>query len=366
MRPPLRARAIDRLLRSWSTPAPDPLARALQPLAWLHLVLWRLRRMAYRCGWLRSGAAPVPVLVVGNWVAGGAGKTPTVMMLLPRLRALGFHPGVVSRGHGRPGPDALREVLRSSPADDVGDEPLLIHLRTGAPVVVARDRLAAAQALCRAHPEVDLIVTDDGLQHWRLMRDAQLVVVDERGAGNGLLLPAGPLREPLPSRLPPATLVLYSAGQQTTALPGHSGRRRLAHIVPLDQWWPSAARIDSPMPGPTTGPVIDPALHGRRLLAVAGLAKPEGFFQMLEAAGLRIERLALPDHARFDPLPWPADTSDVVLTEKDAVKLPRGRTGATRVWVATLDFQPDAGFDAALRELCERFLRRPPRPAPLD
>lgn len=350
------SRAVDRLLASWAKPQPDGLARSLQPLAWIYGGLVALRRLAYRHGWMASIRAAVPVLVVGNWVAGGAGKTPAVIMLLPRLRALGFTPGVVSRGHGRRGGAAPAEVRHGSSADQVGDEPLLIHLRTGAPVLVGADRAAAAAALCRAHPAVDLIVTDDGLQHLRLARDAQLVIVDDRGAGNGLLLPAGPLREPVPSTLPFGSLVLYSSGQRSMSLPGHAATRRLGRILPLDLWRQNLF-------GPATGPSgqaaarVDPGLRGRRVLAVAGLARPEGFFRMLEAVGLDVDRLPLPDHARFDPLPWPATTTDVVITEKDAVKLRPEAAGTTRIWVATLDFDPEAGFDAALRDLCEALLR---------
>jgi tetraacyldisaccharide 4'-kinase len=335
------------LLDSWALPRPNTLARLLQPLAWCHGLLVALRRTAYQRGWLARQAAPVPVLVVGNWVAGGAGKTPTVIMLLPRLRALGFTPGVVSRGHGRQGSQPLLEVTRQSTAADVGDEPLLIHLRSGAPVVVGADRVAAAAALCARHPEVDLLVTDDGLQHLRLARNAQLVVFDERGAGNGLLLPAGPLREPLPRRLPSRTAVLYTVPAPSTALPGCTGQRRLAGVQPLARWW-EGDDADAAAPG------ADPwaALRGRPVLATAGLARPEPFFAMLEAQGLTILRLPLPDHARFDPLPWPPGTADVVLTEKDAVKLPPHRVVGTRVWVARLDFDPEPAFDAALRSLC--------------
>jgi len=294
----------------------------------------------------------VPVLVVGNLVAGGAGKTPAVIALVGLLRRQGWTPGVVSRGHGRQG-GAVRAVTRGSRAAEVGDEPLLIRLRTGAPVVVGADRAAAARTLCAAHPAVDILVADDGLQHHRLKRDMALLVFDERGAGNGLRLPAGPLRQALPSRVPADSLVLYSAGRPSTALPGLTGVRRLTAVLPLDAWWQgqtadTAAEADAGWS----------ALRGRRLLAAAGLARPEPFFLMLEARGLQIDRLPLADHHRFSPLPWPAGTSDVIVTEKDAVKLPPGSVGTTRVWVAGLDFQPEPAFDAALRRLCAPF--RPP------
>ena len=324
-------------------------ARLLQPLSWLYAGLASAQRALYASGLRASGRAPVPVLVVGNLVVGGAGKTPTVLFLVKLLRQQGWTPGVISRGHGRRG-DGVQRVDRLSPATQVGDEPLLIHLRSAAPVVVGRNRVAAALALCQAHPGVDILVADDGLQHHRLQRDAAVWVFDDRGAGNGLRLPAGPLREALPTQLPPNTLVLYNAARPSTPLPGLIGHRQLSGVLPLDAWWRGE-------PAPADGGW--PALQGRRLLAAAGLARPEPFFAMLEARGLQIDRQPLPDHAHFDldALPWPTGTSDVVVTEKDAVKLPPARVAGTQVWVARLDFQPEPAFAEALRALCAPFKR---------
>jgi len=338
--PTSSARAAAALLRSWYRPAPDALACSLSPLAWLYGALLAARRLAYRRGWRLAHAAPVPVVVVGNLVAGGAGKTPTVIALVQALRAAGRHPGVVSRGFGRHG-EATLAVAVDSAASAVGDEPLLIRRRTGAPVWVARRRIDAARALCAAHPDVDVLVADDGLQHLALARQAEIIVFDERGAGNGRLLPAGPLREPLPAAVPPQACVLYNAPAPSTALPGALARRRLAGALPLAAWRAGA-------------PFDQDALHAlhamreRRVLAAAGLAAPERFFTMLETEGLAIERLPLADHHRFDPPPWPAGTPEVVVTEKDAVKLDASRCGATRVWVAGLDFELPAGFVQAI------------------
>ncbi len=337
------------LMRQWAQPQPTLAARLLQPLSWLYGALAALHRWHGR---RHAGQAPVPVLVVGNLITGGAGKTPTVLALLPRLRALGYTPGVVSRGYGRQG-TGLTEVHRGSTAAEVGDEPLLIHLRSGAPLMVGADRVAAARALCAAHPEIDLLVADDGLQHHRLARQAELWVFDERGAGNGLLLPAGPLRQAVPAAVPAQALVLYTAPQPSTALPGACGRRQLGHLRPLADWWQGPAEAAGAADGWA-------ALQGRPVLAAAGLARPEPFFAMLEARGLHIRRLPLPDHHHFEPLPWGDADGDVVLTEKDAVKLRPGRTGRARVWVAALDFQPDAAFDTALRTLCTQRLPPPP------
>ncbi len=326
-----------------------PWARALWPVAALYGALTALRRMLYRTGWLRATELPVPVVVIGNLIAGGAGKTPTVMAVVQLLRARGHVPGIVSRGHGRRDAGCVL-VQRTTPAEQCGDEPLLLHLRTGAPVCVGRDRVAAAGLLLAQHPQVDVIVSDDGLQHLALARIAQVLVFDARGAGNGWLLPAGPLRERLPVHVPPRTVVLYNAPSASTPLPGTLAHAQLAGVVPLAAWWsgePASMRA--------LGSLCERAdAGGARVVAAAGLAHPQRFFSMLGEAGLRIAPLPLPDHYPYPAgtaLPWPADTADVVVTEKDAVKLAPAAMGATRVWVATLDFRPDAAFDAALLAL---------------
>jgi tetraacyldisaccharide 4'-kinase len=318
-----------RLQRSWWQPQPDVLARVLHPLSRLYERLLARQRLTppQRVG--------IPVVVVGNLIVGGAGKTPTVIALVKLLRAAGWTPGVVSRGYGGAA-SAPMMVNDGSAARDCGDEPLLIRLRTRAPVIVGRDRVGAARELRARFPQVDIVLCDDGLQHWALARDVQVVVFDDRGAGNGLLLPAGPLREPLPARVPAATLVLYNAPAASTALPGWTVRRGLAGVCLLADWWNGAA------PQPLE------VLRGRALIAAGGIADPERFFRMLESHGLTIERCPLPDHHDFAALPWPADATDVVITEKDAVKLRPDRIGTTRVWVAALDFELDPAFNAAL------------------
>ena len=327
-----------RLQQAWL--ARGALARALRPLAAVFGALTALRRALYRAGVLQAHALPVPVLVVGNLVAGGAGKTPTVITLVGLLRRRGFTPGIVSRGHGgnHAGPLA---VTRDTPAAQCGDEPLLLHLRTSAPLVVGRDRVAAARQLLRQHPGVDVIVSDDGLQHLALARDAQVIVFDERGAGNGWLLPAGPLREAMPHAVPAHSLIVYNADAPSTPLPGTLARRSLAGAVLLRDWRAGAA----------ASPAALDALRGRPLVAAAGLARPGRFFAMLRAHGLNFAAPPLPDHHDYATLPWPADTPDVIVTEKDAIKLEPGRVGTTRVWVAPLDFDLDAAFEAALLAL---------------
>lgn len=339
---PRRPTLADRLQQQWLTGG--PLSAALLPLSGLYRVLLALRAFAYRTGLKSVATLPVPVVVVGNWIVGGAGKTPTTLALLALLRERGLRAGVVSRGYGRDG-DGVRLVTRVSTAREVGDEPLLIHLRSGAPVAVGRDRVAAARALLAAEPGLQLLVSDDGLQHWRLPRALSLLVFDERGLGNSRVLPAGPLRQP-PQALSADQLVVYNAPRASTTLPGFVAERRLAGAVSLADWWAGRpARMDTLM-----------ALRGKPgLLAVAGVARPQRFFDMLAGLGLDFDARALPDHADFAELPWPADAAGILLTEKDAVKLPPARVGAMPVWVVALDFAPGAGFAAALDEQLQKL-----------
>lgn len=334
---PLRSRLEALLQRHWWCRRPTLLMQALRPLSWLLAGLARLLRKAPQ-------TVPVPVVVVGNLIVGGAGKTPTALALLRALQAAGWRPGVISRGHGRRG-DGVQEVRSDSTAAEVGDEPLLIHRRSGVPVWVGRQRVAVARALCAAHPAVDVLVSDDGLQHGALPRRVELIVFDERGAGNGLRLPAGPLREAMPAVLSPHQCLLYNAAAPTTALPGALARRRLGPAVALADW--RAGRGGQPLA----------TLRGRPLLAVAGIAAPQRFFSMLDAEGLTLQRLPLPDHHDYSTLPWPAGTTDVVTTEKDAVKLVQQHLGETRVWVVGLDFE----LPASLTQDVLRRLGQPPQ-----
>jgi tetraacyldisaccharide 4'-kinase len=323
------------------------LACLLWPLARLYGLLAELRRIAFRAGYFRSERLPVPVLVVGNVVAGGAGKTPAVMALVQHLQARGLQVGVVSRGYGRTSAQCL-EVLPGTPIETSGDEPALIRRATGAPVFVASRRAEAARALLAAYPQTQLIVCDDGLQHYALQRDVEIAVFDERGVGNGWLLPAGPLREPWPARLRRGVraggrgidLVLHTGEQAAlTGFPGFGSTRRLAdHALRADG---SRVALES--------------LAGRPLLALAGIAKPEAFFAMLRARGLVLtETRALPDHYSFDSYPRPQDKGyTVICTEKDAVKLfPR----QADVLAVPLVFSPEPAFFTALDALLDPLL----------
>ncbi|WP_310461868.1 tetraacyldisaccharide 4'-kinase [Sphaerotilus sp.] len=310
-----------------------PAQWALRPLGGLHGVLVGLRRWLYQRGWKATVRLPCPVIVVGNRVAGGAGKTPTTLALVGALQQAGWRPGIVSRGHGSR-ETAARPVHAQTPAATVGDEPLLMQRRSAVPVWVGRDRADAGVALLAAHPEVNVLVCDDGLQHLRLGRSVEIVVFDERGAGNGWLLPAGPLREPIDApAAAPQQFVLYNAAQPSTALPGDCATRQLAGAVDLTTWWAGA---------PAT-PEQLAALRGQRVFASAGIGQPQRFFDALRDAGLALDpadTLALDDHHDHARLPWPAGITDVVVTEKDAIKLDPQRLAAERpglrVWVVPL------------------------------
>lgn len=336
--PNASGRGVHVLQRAWLTRG--VLAWALRPVALVFGWVASIRRALYRWGTFRSEAIGVPVVVVGNLIVGGAGKTPTVMAVAGMLRHHGFNPGIISRGYGRSG-DEWVEVHADTDVRLSGDEPLLMKLKLQSPVVVGRDRVAAAKELLRLHPGVDVVVSDDGLQHLRLRRDAQVVVFDRRGVGNGWLLPAGPLREPLRRQIPPKTLVLYNAPKPSTPWPGVLAHSELRGAAALADWWC----------GQAASPEVLHRLKDRRVTAVAGMANPDRFFDMLRSAGLTIDALPLPDHHDFTTLPWPHGTADVLVTEKDAIKLKPEKVGTTKVWVVPLDFRLGAEFERALLAL---------------
>lgn len=334
-----RLEALTRWL--WWRPRLPLVGWPLAPLSLLYGALAALHRLT-----ARTERLPAPVLVVGNWVAGGAGKTPTTLLLLRTLAAQGHRPGVISRGYGRTA-TLVMGASASSSAADVGDEPLLIHRRTGVPVWVGASRVAAGRALLAAHPEVSVLVCDDGLQNARLARDVQVVVVDERGLGNGWLLPAGPLRERPPRTVPPRTVLAYNAATPTTALPGVVLPRALGDAWPLAAWWAGDAAARRPL-----ADLAAAAAHHR--VAAAGIASPERFFAMLAASGIIAQPLPLPDHAPWRSAPWPTGTHEAFITEKDAAKLPPTSAVATSgaaIWVVPLDLGPcPPELAAALRQ----------------
>ena len=314
------------------------LAWLLWPLSLLMGLAVALRRMLYQARVLRAQHPGVPVVVVGNVVAGGAGKTPVVMAVVRHLQAQGWHPGVVSRGYGRSTQDC-RAVNVDSPAHEVGDEPALIARQCAVPVAVAARRIDAAHLILAQHPETDVIVCDDGLQHLALARDIEICIFNDQGTGNGFLLPAGPLREPWPR---PVDLVVH-AGRAVadSGAPAFALQRSLADFA----LGADGQRI----------PLAD--LHSQPLLAVAGIARPQDFFAMLQAEGLQLAQTqGLPDHSNFDSWNRPTDKPyTLICTEKDAVKLWQYHPDALAV---PLRAAIDAGFFIALDALLARARAR--------
>ncbi|MGI4844728.1 MAG: tetraacyldisaccharide 4'-kinase [Janthinobacterium lividum] len=328
------------LTRAWLRRG--PLALALLPLALLFRVLAGLRTLLYRLKLKKSERLPVPVIVVGNIFIGGTGKTPLTIWLADSLRGAGLRPGVISRGHGGAA-ETPREVTPQSRPEEVGDEPLLIAARAGCPVVVGRQRAQAGRALLASHPEVDVLITDDGLQHYALARDVEIVLFDGRGVGNGWLLPAGPLREP-PSRRRDFTVV--NAPEITP---------RLARAV-------GGQPFQMQLAGDFAEPLMRPEdclplgrLKGRRIVAAAGIGNPGRFFAMLRGAGLDFRELPLPDHHDFLDRPFDGLDADVILiTEKDAVKCRQldNLKDDRRLWVVPVTARIDPALAEQIVEKC--------------
>ena len=339
------------------------LACALLPLAGVYGALVGLRRLGYAMGLFKTRRVPAVVVVVGNVVAGGAGKTPVTMAIVQHLKAQGHQVGVISRGYGRQTRDT-RAVLPGSAPRDVGDEPLLIQQSTGVPVWVSRQRADAALALLQAHPEVTILVCDDGLQHWALARDIEICVMDERGTGNGWWLPAGPLRESWPR---PVDAVLFTGpltfqSRAPSDDHGHEAQATAPNFEakPIADARSANTRADDARAANAfiatrqlSAYAVD--RHGHRtalsalaslpLHAVAGLARPEAFFDMLRQAGLPLaSTTALPDHHDFED--W-AHRPDLtwLCTEKDAAKLWPHEPGALAV---PLEVVPEPRFWADL------------------
>ncbi|MCL2523336.1 MAG: tetraacyldisaccharide 4'-kinase [Betaproteobacteria bacterium] len=317
--------------------------RRLTPALWLLLpaaaLFWLLASLRRRL--IAPQRLPVPVVVVGNITIGGSGKTPLVLWLAECLRERGWRPGIVSRGYGSAGATP-RPVDAASSHAEVGDEPLLLVRRGSAPVWVGRDRAAAGRALLAAHPEVDLLLCDDGLQHYRLARDVELAVFDGRGAGNGCLLPAGPLREPL-ARLRTVDAVICN-GAVDPRLRANT-RRFAMHLRPGPFY-----RLDRP-----DLTCAAEELAGRRLHALAGIGDPERFFRTLEALGLDFSRHPFPDHHAYSAADLAfAAAGTLLMTEKDAVKC--AALTAREAWVLPVE----AELPLALVELIEEKIRGRP------
>ena len=303
-----------------------PLASLLLPMGLVFFAIAALRRMAYRFNWLKSERLPVPVVVIGNIIAGGAGKTPLTLWLAQQLVAAGRKPGIISRGYGRAGKD-IRKVGAGGAALDVGDEPLLLARRSGCPVYVGADRGAAGRALLTVHPECDLILCDDGLQHYGLRRDVEVAVIDRRGMMNGWPLPAGPLREPA-SRLASVDALVLNETVQAPVRSVSTFAMRLAGQL--------FYRIDDPR---ITSSASD--LAGKTLHAVAGIGEPQRFFDHLAQLGLQFESHSFPDHHRYSAEDLKFRGDALLMTEKDALKC--AGLSTQPIWVLPVDaiVEPD-------------------------
>lgn len=335
------------------------LAWSLLPISLFFRLLVGLRRRLYASGCLRSGRLPVPVVVVGNIFIGGTGKTPFTIWLVETLRRAGFRPGVISRGHGSKA-DLPRMVERDSLAQSVGDEPLLIAQRAQCPVMVGRDRLAAGRALLAARPEIDIIISDDGLQHYGLQRQVEIVLFDARGVGNGWLLPAGPLREPA-ARPRDFTVLNRPNGQDWQNQPKSAEalrHPRSGQFAAMHLRGEIAERLADPCQRVALQSL---AAEGGKIVAAAGIGNPARFFDMLRAAGLRFTEMPLPDHYDFARDPFTtsvAIAADIILiTEKDAVKcrqIENLRTNPS-LWVVPVTARIDGALAEQIVEKCRGY-----------
>lgn len=318
VKPIPKPRFSDWLTHEWQHPS--YWQWVLRPWAWLYASLLILRKYAYRSGLLHTTSFSVPIIVVGNLTVGGTGKTPLVIELAHQLRAAGKFPGIISRGytghHTRP----IAVTVDSDPKQ-CGDEALLLAQRTQVPIWVGHQRPAVAKALLNAHPKIDVLISDDGLQHSSLGRYIEIIVIDgSRGFGNGQLLPAGPLREPS-SRLEFADIILVN--QTSTLHPSirHLPPHHTMHFTPSCIY-----ALKSPSHTVKIDYFHDTALH-----AIAGIGHPQRFFDQLHAAGLSFTAHPFPDHYDFQANELNFE-GNLLMTEKDAVKCRKFATDQMWVW----------------------------------
>ena len=313
----------------------SPLHLILLPASWLFGALSVLRRALYRSHILNSFRIPVPVVVVGNISVGGTGKTPLTLTIAQQLVAHGYHPVIVSRGYG--GDANEQPVTADCTAQQVGDEPLLMARRGICPVWVGKDRVATARRALLLHTQCDVVLCDDGLQHYRLQRDFEIAVIDGvRRFGNGRLLPAGPLREPL-SRLKSVDAVVFNGGQHLTQFQNQYAMQlsgNVFHNLRHPEKTASAQDLQK--------------LH---LHAAAGIGHPQRFFDHLRSLGLSFTEHAFADHHLYQAGDLIFEDCDaLLLTEKDAVKCTA--FADDRFWVLRVDAQVDSALiDHLLRKI---------------
>lgn len=322
---------MSKLERHWYNRT--PLTTLLRPLAALYCAVVRVRRLAYRMGMLRTTRLDVPVVVVGNLTVGGTGKTPLVIWLAEFLRAAGYTPGIVSRGYGGKARSWPQQVRPDSDPVMVGDEAVVIARRSGCPMAVGPERVATGQALLK-HAACDLIISDDGLQHYALARDVEIAVIDGvRRFGNGFCLPAGPLREPV-SRLQQVDFIVNNGPA------AHEEHRMVYAGTELRNLSDTSTRsLDS--------------LKGERVHAIAGIGHPERFFGDLRRHGVQVIEHAFADHHAFVETDLVfGDTAPVIMTEKDAVKC--RRFARSHHWYLPIQATLNEEFGVELLELLKR------------
>jgi tetraacyldisaccharide 4'-kinase len=305
------------------------IACLLWPLSFIFNLLIVTRLALYALGIFRITILPVPVIVVGNIFVGGTGKTPLVIWIIQLLQEQGWKPAVISRGYGSSA-QQVRAVEKNSHANEVGDEPLLIAKRTGVPVFIGRDRAAAGLALLQAHPNVNIIISDDGLQHYALGRNIEIQLSDSRGNGNGWLLPAGPLREPATRQ---SDFYVVNTTEES------AGDAYAMQLVPVD----AERLLDR-----TQRKSLRDFSFVQSVAAVAGIGHPERFFTTLRSHGISLTTTqALPDHFDYATNPFADIQASVILiTEKDAVKCMQHNAIANdvRIWVVPVQAHVDASL----------------------
>jgi tetraacyldisaccharide 4'-kinase len=305
------------------------IACLLWPLSFFFNLLIVTRLALYALGIFRITILPVPVIVVGNIFVGGTGKTPLVIWIIQLLQEQGWKPAVISRGYGSSA-QQVRAVEKNSHANEVGDEPLLIAKRTGVPVFIGRDRAAAGLALLQAHPNVNIIISDDGLQHYALGRNIEIQLSDSRGNGNGWLLPAGPLREPATRQ---SDFYVVNTTEES------AGDAYAMQLVPVD-----AERLSDR----TQRKSLRDFSFVQSVAAVAGIGHPERFFTTLRSHGISLTTTqALPDHFDYATNPFAdIEASAILITEKDAVKCMQHNAIANdaRLWVVPVQAHVDASL----------------------
>lgn len=299
------------LIKQWyDNPSPSLILRLI---SLLYRLIIRLRLMFYRFGIFKQTRLPVPVIVVGNVTVGGTGKTPLVIYIAQALIALGYRPAVISRGYGRARHTPMR-VKKNMSAAQVGDEPLMMSAHLPCPIWVGARRIETAKRLLSATPQVDVILCDDGLQHYALARDIEVLVFDaERGIGNGYLLPAGPLREPV-SRIQSADFAVIN-GKPTKPW---GWLKQIAQVQMHFQLGKLAAVNDKVVKQKSK---MLSSLKGKKVHVVAGIGNPDRFFKALRAQGLIVQPHAFQDHHDYQVQDFD-DMQDapIIMTEKDAVK----------------------------------------------